>query len=112
MISMDAPTPLHVGTRGVLRPTKGPPSKFVVTALVPDRLYEDTTLLPGARLVFRHEATERDGRTELIASATVSGPIAFLWAALLRRDISGGLQRDLNALVRLVEATLPAQIKD
>lgn len=64
MISMNAPTPLHVGTRGVPRTKKAPPSKFVVSALVPDSLYEDTTLLPWARLVMRHEATELDGRTE------------------------------------------------
>lgn len=112
MISMDAPTPLRVGTRGVLRPKKGPTSKFVVTALIPDRLYEDTTLLPGARLVFRHEAAELDGRTRLSATVTVSGPTSYLWAALLRKEISGGLQRDLNTLVRLVETTTPAQSKE
>lgn len=109
MISMEAPAPLRVGTRGVLHPKKGPPSKFVVSALVPDRVYEDTTLLPGARLVFRHEATERDGRTEVVATATVAGPAAFLWAAILRKDISTGLQRDLDALVGILETTSPAE---
>ena len=108
MVSMEAPLPLRVGTRGVVRPRKGPPSRFIVTDLVTDRVYEDTTLLPGARLVFRHEARQYEDRTEVVTAATISGVLARLWERMLRKDIAAHLQSDLDALVEIVEASATA----
>jgi hypothetical protein len=92
-----------VGTRGVLKPRKGPKAKFVISVCTPDREYTDTTLLPGARLVFAHTAVPSEGGSDLHVVVTIAGPLAFLWAKVMGGGFRDSAQADLNRLVDLVE---------
>ena len=95
--------PVAVGTRGVLKPRGGPKVKFVVSACTPEREYTDTTLLPGARLVFQHTVEPVEQGSDLRVRITMRGPLAFLWAKILGGGFRDSAQADLDRLVRLVE---------
>jgi hypothetical protein len=95
--------PVAVGTRGVLKPKGGPRAKFVIIACTPGREYTDTTLLPGARLVFEHTVQLTEGGSDLSVLVTITGPLALLWARVMGGGFRGSAQTDLDRLVRLVE---------
>jgi hypothetical protein len=95
--------PLAVGSRGTMKPKGGPKLNFVVTTLEKDREYSDTTLLPGARLVFQHTARATEGQTDLGVRVWISGPLAFIWAKILGGGFRESAQADLDRLVRIVE---------
>jgi hypothetical protein len=96
--------PVQLGAKGVLKPKGAPRVKFTISALENDRRYADTSVFPGARLVFDHTAAEAGGRTELRARVTVAGPLAGLWAKILSKGFRHSVQADLDRLVTLVEA--------
>lgn len=95
--------PVRTGTRGVLKPKGGPKVKFVVTACDPDREYTDTSLLPGARLVFQHTVEPTPTGSELRVRVSMEGPLGRLWAKVLGGGFRDSAQADLDRLVGLVE---------
>lgn len=96
--------PVVLGARGVIKPAGGPRTKFIISALELDREYTDTSMLPGARLVFQHLASTTDGVTSLDVSVSVSGPLAFVWAKIMGGGFKDSAQADLDRLVGIVEA--------
>jgi len=80
-----------------------PRVRFEITRLDPPREYTDTSRLPGARLMFRHTATESDDGTDLEVDVSISGPLARLWGATIGRGFRTSAQADLDRLVALVE---------
>ena len=95
--------PVAVGIRGVLKPRRGPKAKFVICVCAPDQEYTDTTLLPGARLVFQHTVELVAQGSELGVRVTIEGPLAFLWAKVMGGGFRESAQADLDRLVRLME---------
>lgn len=95
--------PVAVGTRGVLKPQRGPKAKFVISACSPGREYTDTTQLPGARLVFQHTVEPTQDGSDLRVLVTMDGPLTFLWARVMGGGFRDSAQADLDRLVGLVE---------
>jgi len=95
--------PLTVGARGVLKPKGGPKVKFVISRLIADREYTDTSLLPGARLLFRHEVKPHGTGSELLVDVTMTGPLTFLWSRLMGGGFKTSASEDLSRLITLVE---------
>jgi hypothetical protein len=95
--------PPAVGTHGVLKPKGGPKAKFVISACTPPQEYTDTTLLPGARLVFTHTAEPSSEGSALEVLVTIAGPLAFFWAKVMGKGFRESAQADLDRLVALVE---------
>lgn len=95
--------PVRTGAQGLLKPKGGPKVKFVISTCEPDREYTDTTLLPGARLVFQHTASQTAAGTDLRVLVTISGPLARLWTLILGKGFRESAQADLDRLVHLVE---------
>ena len=95
--------PVAVGTRGVLKPRGGPKVKFVISACTPGREYADTSMLPGARLVFQHTAVPEGTGSRLDVLITMSGPLAWLWGKIMGGGFRDSAQADLDRLVALVE---------
>lgn len=96
--------PVAVGTKGVLKSEGGPEVRFTITSLDPDREYVDTSRFFGARLTFLHRAELRGDHTELLAQATIEGPLAWLWHRILGDGFATSVPEALNRLVRLVES--------
>jgi hypothetical protein len=95
--------PVRVGTRGVLKPKGGPKVRFVITACEPGREYTDTSLLPGARLVFQHRVERTPTGSELAVRVRMEGPLGGLWAKVMGAGFKESAQADLDRLVDLVE---------
>jgi len=94
--------PFALGARGTLKLVEGRVSPFEITALVPGRLYADTTELDGARLEVSHEALPLGTGSALELVCTIEGERAELYAAEFT-DISAALAADLASLVALLE---------
>jgi len=92
-----------VGTHGVLKPKGGPKVKFAISACIPGREYTDTSLLPGARLVFQHTVVADGVGSKLHVLVTMSGPLSWLWAKIMGGGFRHSAQADLDRLVDLVE---------
>ncbi|WP_436535484.1 SRPBCC family protein [Actinoplanes sp. HUAS TT8] len=91
--------PFRTGATGKLKPKGGPVTRFVVASLVPGREFTDVSLLLGARLTFQHLVTvDDDGLTTVSVRVTLTGPLAFVWNAVLGKDIAKGLGADLARL--------------
>lgn len=96
--------PVAVGTHGVVKPKGAPRVKFVISACTPDREYTDTTVLPGAHLIFQHTVDpDTQGGSDLRVRITIEGPLAFVWAKVMGGGFRDSAQADLDRLVRLVE---------
>ncbi|MGL4340394.1 MAG: SRPBCC family protein [Rhodoglobus sp.] len=96
--------PVVQRAQGVLKPRGGPATKFIISALITDREYTDTSRLPGATLVFQHLVHEVDGGSELEVRVTMSGPMSWLWARILGRGFTKSAPEDLGRLIALVES--------
>lgn len=96
--------PVQLGARGVLKPKGGPKVKFFISALSKNHQYADTSVFPGARLVFDHTVTREGDRTKLQARVTLAGPLARVWALILGTGFKVSVQADLDRLVRIVES--------
>ncbi|GAB1691195.1 SRPBCC family protein [Krasilnikovia sp. M28-CT-15] len=91
--------PFRPGATGRMKPKGGPVTRFVVTALVPEREFTDVSLLLGARLTFQHlVTTDAGGSTTVSVRATMTGPFSFFWTAVLGKGIARGLTADLARL--------------
>ena len=95
--------PFAVGTTGVLKPTRGPKTKFVIEQLDPGRVYVDVSRLPGARLTFDHRVADLPGGgCSVDVTVSLSGPLSRLWMLVLARDLRASTQADLDRLVATV----------
>jgi hypothetical protein len=93
-----------VGTTGVVKPRKGPKTKFVIEQLDPDRAYVDVLRLPGARLASGHLVTTHPGGgCSIDVTISMSGALAWLWTLLIAKGSVEPTQSDLDRLVAVVE---------
>ena len=97
--------PFVEGTTGMLKPKAGPKVKFVIETLVPNREFVDVSMLPGARLTFRHVVTTRPaGGSTIDVAVTMDGPLRWPWARILGKGFLASAQPDLDRLVKAAEA--------
>jgi hypothetical protein len=96
--------PFAAGSTGVLKPRGGPKTKFVIAGLT-DEEFTDVSRLLGARLTFRHVVAVVPEGTQVRVAVSLTGPLAFLWNAILGKGIKESLQRDLDALAAAAVAS-------
>ncbi|SRR5712692_8891934 len=73
--------PFQEGTRGRTKPTKGPPGSFTVKKVKEGHAFVNQASLPMARMLFLHRIETLDaGRARVTLGATISGPMAPLYA--------------------------------
>ena len=89
--------PFATGSTGVLKPRGGPKTKFVIAKVSEDE-FTDVSRLLGARLTFRHVVAVGPEGTRVQVAVSLTGPLKFLWNAILGKGIKESLQRDLDAL--------------
>ena len=95
--------PFTVGARGRLKPNGGPATSFVVTEAEPGAGFADVTRLPLAKLWFRHRIEAGPGGTRFTHTATITGPLAPLFARLIGRTIAAEMPAAMAALGRLAQ---------
>lgn len=104
--------PLAVGTRGTLKPTGGPTTRFTFTEVVPERGFTDVTRLPLARLTFTHRLEPDGTGCRFTHRVTITGPLAPLFARVIGRTIARELPTAMRALARLAEAGIAEKAPD
>jgi Polyketide cyclase / dehydrase and lipid transport len=96
--------PFQTGATGLLKPKGGPKVPFVLTSVVPDREFVDVSKLLGARLTFRHDVhPHEDGGCTVDVTATIAGPLSWIWTLVLGKGLRASVQPDLDRLRALVE---------
>ena len=105
--------PFAVGTRGWIKPLRGPRMKTRITALIPDRAFSAESSLPGCRLTFTHEITSSPAPAaasgpaamiRVVHGARFQGLLAPLFERLIGRQIRRSLPSTLASLKRHVES--------
>jgi hypothetical protein len=100
--------PFAAGSTGVLKPKGGPKTKFVIAELT-DTEFVDVSRLFGARLTFHHVVeTTPDGGSRVNVTVTLGGPLSRVWNLILGKGIKATLQRDLDGLKTVAEASAEA----
>lgn len=90
------------GARGRLKPKTGPKSRFVVSEFVPGAVFADTTLLPGAKVTFRHEVSPEGNGARLDVRVSITGVLARLWRRLAFNDAQERVDEDAARLAALL----------
>jgi Polyketide cyclase / dehydrase and lipid transport len=90
------------GSKGNLITAQGQHSSFTITEYKPMQSYAFTTQLPVAKLTVRRYFS---GETMFTHHITFSGPLGFLFAALLGRGFMKALPPVMENLKRMAEAS-------
>lgn len=95
--------PMAVGTRGRLKPVKGPATSFVFTEVSPGVGFTDVSRLPLARLTFAHTVEPTSTGSSFTHRVTIHGPLAWVFARVIGRSVVAGLPTAMQTLARLAE---------
>lgn len=94
----------ELGAKGKMRPTSGPAATFSITTYEQDRVFTNTSSLPGATLVFEHRVAPTSEGAELEVSVGVDGVLAPLWQRLLRKSLAGAARSSVTGLLEHLDA--------
>ncbi len=96
---------MRVGATGNLTTKNGQTSSFTITECQPTQGYTFRTNLPGAALTVKRSITRehKDGRFEFTHQVRFSGPLGFLFAAILGSGFMQQLPSVMHELQRLSE---------
>ena len=99
--------PFEAGTRGTLKPVKGPTARFTLTEVTPCVGFTDVSRLPLARLTFTHRIDPPPTGSLFTHRVTLHGPLAPLFARVIGKNIAASLPAAMRALARLSETASP-----
>lgn len=95
--------PFVVGTRGTLKPVKGPATPFAFTEVNPEVGFTDVSRLPLARLTFTHHIEPTATGSRFTHRVTITGPLSPLFARVIGKKVAASLPTAMRALARLAE---------
>ncbi len=92
-----------VGTFGMLKPIKGPKSKFKIVSI--NELNEFTTrsFLPFTKMDFIHEINEKDGELFITHGIEIRGLLSFFFSKVIGENLIKELPKAMNKLSELAE---------
>jgi uncharacterized protein YndB with AHSA1/START domain len=93
-----------VGTRGSLKPVKGPATPFIFTEVTPEVSFTDVSRLLLSRLTFTHRIEPTATGSRFTHCVTITGPLSPLFARVIGKRIAAGMPTAMRALARLAEA--------
>jgi hypothetical protein len=93
--------PLEVGTKGKSKPPGSPALRFRIIAVERNVKFATKVRLPGAGLKFEHAIEPLPTGARITHRATLSGPLATLYARSVRRRTEQGLTEGVERLAVL-----------
>jgi hypothetical protein len=93
--------PFEVGTKGQSKPPGSRPLRFRLVAVEPDAYFATEARLPGGRLRFDHVIEPRDSGVRITHRVTLSGPLAFLYAPVVKKSVKQGLPDGVDRLAAM-----------
>lgn len=100
--------PMAVGTRGTLKPVKGPAMTFTFSEVIGEVGFTDVSRLPLARLTFSHLIEQTATGSRFSHRVSISGPLSPVFARVIGKRIAAGLPGAMRELARLAETTAAA----
>lgn len=91
--------PARLGARGQMRPASGPAATFSITTFEQDRVFTNTSSLPGAKLIFEHRVTPTAERATVEVTVGVDGFLAPLWHRMLGKSLRNAAQSSVTGLL-------------
>ncbi|MCU0648618.1 MAG: SRPBCC family protein [Gemmatimonadaceae bacterium] len=95
--------PFAPGTRGSIKPREGPTTKIVVTKVDPNRAFTAEARLPLCTMHFEHEVVPVGTETKITHRVRFTGPLAFLFARLIGKQLKYGIPRTMLGLKHALE---------
>ena len=96
--------PFKAGTTGTLKPKGGPLVHTKLTSVQPKRMFVDEAKLTLARIIVTHSLTESAGKTCVTHQIEMTGPLAFLFAFLIGRNMKKNLPQEMREMVKKAES--------
>ncbi len=91
------------GTKGVLKPTGGPKTKFEMIECTIFKSFTDRSFLPLCKMDFIHTITEAKGGLEITHKVVMTGFMTFLFSKLIGNKVKVGLPIAVDKLIELAE---------
>ena len=94
----------QIGTKGILKATGGPKTKFLMTECTKFKSFTDRSFLPLCKMDFVHTMTETNGGLEITHKIVMTGLITFLFSKVIGNKIKVGLPVTVEKLVEVAES--------
>lgn len=95
----------EMGTKGILKPTKGPKTKFIIlTANYPIE-FTSRSYLPFSKMDFTHKLAEVNGKLLITHGVEISGITTFIFSKIIGNKIVSELPKAMKNLSSLVQNT-------
>ncbi len=93
----------EVGTLGVLKPTKGPKSKFKIYSTNKPNEFTAIFYLPLTKAYFTHELIEKDGQLYISHGIEMKGVLSFLFSRLIGENLIKNLPTAMEKLSQMAK---------
>ena len=87
-----------VGSKGILKPAKGPKANFELTEVTPDKSFTSQTKLPLCKFDFKHQIEDFGEATKVIHTVVFSGLTSAIFGRLIGSQIKKTLPDTLKGL--------------
>lgn len=104
---LQASGPLVAGTHGEKIPASGPPMNWEVTSAVSPDHYTAVSKLAFASIVETRALRAKPGGTEIQHRVTVSGPLAWAYELVLRKQMQTGMTTAIDNLAERAQKGPP-----
>ena len=94
----------QIGTKGILKATGGPKTKFLMTECTKFKSFTDRSFLPLCKMDFVHTMTETNGGLEITHKIVMTGLMTFLFSKVIGDKIKIGLPVAVEKLVEIAES--------
>ena len=89
------------GTTGILKPKKGPKSKFKLIAVSELNAFTSRSFLPFTKMDFFHEINEKDGELFITHGVKITGLLTFLFSRVIGEKIIQELPKSMENLSKM-----------
>ena len=93
----------QTGTKGILKPTGGPKTKFEMIECSNLKSFTDRSFLPLCKMDFIHTITDTKDGIEITHKVVMTGFMTFLFSKVIGNKLKVGLPIAVEKLIELVE---------
>lgn len=86
------------GAKGILKPTNGPKSKFILESVKYPIEFTTKSSLPLATMYFTHRISEKNGKRQIIHGVEIKGLTTFIFSKVIGKKNVSELPKALKKL--------------
>lgn len=93
----------EIGTYGILKPVKGPKSKFKLISVNKFNGFTARSILPLTKMDFIHEMNEKNGELFVTHGVEIKGLLTFLFSKVIGEKLIQELPKAMENLSKMAE---------